>query len=283
MIAISNINFYANQKHFYMKKKTFILIAAVLALSSCGNGSKVNKDDVDQDSTTTSTTNDYAQLVKQRIAEYTKAGKVIINSSDDPTGKEHFIVFADAQAQVIQIDTLGKLVQVINIQKLKETTLMLPMCQDYEPFTIFASNDYIEKKKLRITKSGKFKDRAGHLWDIKCYKDKYLTITRNDHGTKLWNLLFFKKPQIIYSGWGDVKSLNSTDGNLRLTLTSTEEFFGNQYKDMVNCIYHVTFDNAGNIMTQDDYVNYGGINIPITAFGDADALQPYIERIANNL
>lgn len=44
---------------------------------------------------------DYPQQVKDRVEQYQKEGKKVLSHSDDPTGKEHYIVFADVKAQII--------------------------------------------------------------------------------------------------------------------------------------------------------------------------------------
>lgn len=246
-----------------MKKLPILLLAAVLALCSCSKS--------------------YQELVNEKVEQYKKDGKIILNKSDDPTGKEHYIVFADAKQQTIGVDTLGEEAQIINIQKLKKRHLMVPDCQDYEPFTTISPYTY-GYTKLRITKNGEFEDNdGGGLWNIKCYKNKYLIISRNNENYKSWSLLFFQIPSKIFSIGGDVNIPDSSDGKLRITLTSYEAFFGIIYKSWVSSTYHFTFDNNGNIIAQDDYVNYEGINIPITAFGDPEKLKPYIERITINL
>lgn len=139
-----------------MKKLPILLLAALLTLCSCSKS--------------------YQELVNEKVEQYKKEGKIILNKSDDPTGKEHYIVFADAKQQTIGVDTLGEKALVINIPKLKHKQLMVPYCQDYEPFTTISP--YLDEyTKLRITKNGEFEDNDGGLWNTKCYKNKYLILT----------------------------------------------------------------------------------------------------------
>ena len=83
-----------------MKKLPILLLAAVLALCSCSKS--------------------YQELVNEKVEQYKKDGKIILNKSDDPTGKEHYIVFADVEQQTIGVDTLGEEAQVIKLDGLVE-------------------------------------------------------------------------------------------------------------------------------------------------------------------
>ena len=65
-----------------MKRLPFLLLAAVLAICSCKNSQ---------------------ELINEKAEQYKKEGKIILNKSDYPTGKEHYIVFADVNEQTIGI------------------------------------------------------------------------------------------------------------------------------------------------------------------------------------
>lgn len=79
-----------------MKKLLFVLIV-LLTFCSCAKN--------------------YPQLVKDKAEQYKKEGKIILNQSNDSTGKEHYIVYADVQNQVIGVDTLGDSVRVMHLGK----------------------------------------------------------------------------------------------------------------------------------------------------------------------
>lgn len=78
-------------------KKMFLAFLALLMVCSCAKN--------------------YPEMVKDRVEQYKKEGKVILSQSNDETGKEHYIVYADAKSQVIGVDTLGKDVKEIHFGK----------------------------------------------------------------------------------------------------------------------------------------------------------------------
>lgn len=49
----------------------------------------------------------------------------MLSHSDDPTGKEHYIVFADVKAQIIGVDTLGETVKEIHLGENRQLVLKL--------------------------------------------------------------------------------------------------------------------------------------------------------------
>ena len=78
-------------------KKIFLAFLALLIVCSCAKN--------------------YPDMVKDRVEQYKKEGKVILSQSNDETGKEHYVVYADAKSQVIGVDTLGKDVKEIRLGK----------------------------------------------------------------------------------------------------------------------------------------------------------------------
>ena len=72
---------------------------------------------------TISCAKDYNALFNERVAELNKEGKYILNQYNDSVGKEHYIVYIDADK--IVVDTLGDSLQVYPLGKV-ETYQYLP-------------------------------------------------------------------------------------------------------------------------------------------------------------
>lgn len=66
---------------------------------------------------TISCAKDYNALFNERIAELNKEGKYILNQYNDSVGKEHYIVYIDADK--IVVDTLGDSLQVYPLGKVE--------------------------------------------------------------------------------------------------------------------------------------------------------------------
>lgn len=72
---------------------------------------------------TISCAKDYNALFNERIAELNKEGKYILNQYNDSVGKEHYIVYIDADK--IVVDTLGDSLQVYPLGKWKHISIFL--------------------------------------------------------------------------------------------------------------------------------------------------------------
>ena len=66
---------------------------------------------------TISCAKDYNALFNERVAELNKEGKYILNQYNDSVGKEHYIVYIDADK--IVVDTLGDSLQVYPLGKVE--------------------------------------------------------------------------------------------------------------------------------------------------------------------
>ena len=66
---------------------------------------------------TISCAKDYNVLFNERVAELNKEGKYILNQYNDSVGKEHYIVYIDADK--IVVDTLGDSLQVYSLGKVE--------------------------------------------------------------------------------------------------------------------------------------------------------------------
>lgn len=232
---------------------------------------------------------DYAKLVKEQVGKYEKEGKIILSQSDDSTGKEHYIVFADPKAQIIGVDTLGEEVETIKLTGIVEKRIDIPGIQLPDKFYVISNDpNSTSKTDLKISKDGKFSSDTE--WNATVYKGKYLILETKpgyDLGSsKKWSVLWFNDPQNIYTYEGkDDKDvvLDDNNGDIKITIRSAEDFGGPGMREWVETTYNVTFDCNGKIKQQDDYVDYQGTSVPVKAFGDAAALKPYIDAIKNSI
>ena len=105
----------------------------------------------------------YPQLVKDKVEQYKKEGKIILNQYNDSTGKEHYIVYADVQNQIIGVDTLGDSVRVMHLGKKKyfEPGLKVEKGEEMkiEFYIVNSATTCIVASTISITKDGKL------LWD----------------------------------------------------------------------------------------------------------------------
>ena len=53
-------------------------------------------------------------------------------------------------------------------------------------------------------------------------------------------------------------------------------------QESVQAIFHVTLNSDGFIKKQDENVNFGGIMIPTSAYGNTEEMAPYLNRIEND-
>lgn len=250
-----------------MKKLPILLLAALLTLCSCNKS--------------------YQELVNEKVEQYKKEGKIILNKSDDPTGKEHYIVFADAKQQTIGVDTLGEEALVIKLDGLVEKQIDIPGIQCPDKFHVISNDPNLTlEANFKIDKDGSFSSYEDRKATV--YKDKYIVLESDDLGfSKKWSILWFKSPENIYTYQGKEDKdvvLNKENGDIKMTIKSAEAFNIIGYgKEWIETTYNVTFNYNGKIKQQDDYVDYEGTSVPIGAFGDITNLQPYIERIENSI
>lgn len=243
-----------------MKRLPFLLLAAVLALCSCKNPQ---------------------ELINEKAEQYKKEGKIILNKSDDPSGKDHYIVFADTIEQTIGVDTLGEKAQIIKLADVKEHQLGLPDAQGDEAFSIYNTNIEPKATQMHIVDSVTFNE-YGMDFAVECYKDKYILMIHRDGDYQKTEVLFFRQPDKIID-MVDNECVKTKDGDLNITIKSLELFgLVAIAQEGVESIYHVTFNSDGLIKKQDDNVNLGGIMIPTGYYGDAESMQPYLNRIEND-
>ena len=248
-----------------MKKLPILLLAAVLALCSCSKS--------------------YQKLVNEKVELYKKDGKIILNKSDDPTGKEHYIVFADAKQQTIGVDTLGEEAQIIKLKDKKEQEIDLSTAQGSDTFSIYSNISEPKASNIRVVDSTTFKEKVfdrENIMKAECYKDKYILMTDGDTEYVRHKILFFKQPSMIFNFYNNAIE-KTDDGDLNITIKSFEIFGATKLdQEHVESIFHVTLNSDGFIKKQDDCVNLGGIMIPTSAYGNAEDMEQYLNRIEND-
>ena len=248
-----------------MKKLPILLLAVLLTLCSCSKS--------------------YQELVNEKVEQYKKEGKIILNKSDDPTGKEHYIVFADAKQQTIGVDTLGEEALVIKLADVKEQEIGLSDAQGSDTFSIYSTKSEPKATSIHVVDSTTFKDIGYNNEEemtVECYKDKYILMTSNKDDYVRNKIFFFKQPSVIFNSF-DNKIEKADNGDLNITIKSSE-MFGMTMLDQeyVQAIFHVTLNSDGFIKKQDDNVNFGGIMIPTSAYGNKEQMEPYLNRIEND-
>lgn len=226
------------------------------------------------------------ELVNEKVEQYKKEGKIILSKSDDPTGKEHYIVFADIKQQTIGVDTLGEKVQIIKLAEAKQKDFCLAYAQGTEPFSIYSMNTETKAANVRVVDSVTFKSiydaNTEEIMKVECYKDKYILMTCREDNYVRNKILFFKQPSVVFHLCDG--AIEKTDGgDLNITITSSEMFGMTMLdQEFVQAIFHVTLNPDGLIKKQDDSVNFGGIMIPTRAYGNPEEMQEYLNRIEND-
>lgn len=167
------------------------------------------------------------ELVNEKVEQYKKEGKIILNKSDDPTGKEHYIVFADVKQQTIGVDTLGEKVQIIKLAEAKQKDFCLAYAQGTEPFTIYSMNTETKAANVRVVDSVTFKSiydaNTEEIMKVECYKDKYILMTCREDNYVRNKILFFKQPSVVF---------HLCDGAIEKTDGGGSEYYNHVFRDV---------------------------------------------------
>lgn len=237
----------------------------------------------------------YPQMVKDRVEQYKNEGKVIINCSDDETGKEHYIVYGDADSQTISVDTLGEQVMVFNLGKKNVKSLTPSVKEDDGLFVKFEEQKYDdgpEQRDYQLSKDGKI-FQNGQSVEISTYKNMYIML-----GKEYPDFIFLDKDDAYYNLGGSCKI--DEDGNLNVTLsdmfvnilpeewaeyTSEPEECPDLYIDRYHndFLYKIVVSPQGNIIKKAETATCGGVQIPIEAFESWTTLRLYIQKIVYGL
>lgn len=237
----------------------------------------------------------YPQMVKDRVERYKNEGKVIINCSDDETGKEHYIVYGDVDSQTICVDTLGEQVMVFNLGK-KNIKTLTPSVKEDDGLSVNFQEQKItddpELRDYRLSKDGKILQNDQSV-EISTYKDMYIML-----GKEYPDFIFLDKNDAYYNLGGSC-NINE-DGSLDVTLSDMfvnmlPEEWANYTSEPEECpdlyidryhndfLYKVVVNPQGNIIKKAENATCGGVQIPTEAFGSWTTLRLYIQKIVYGL
>ena len=161
---------------------TFLMFLSMILTVSCGK--------------------DYNALFQERITELNKEGKYILNQYNDSVGKEHYIVYIDADK--IVVDTLGDSLQVYPLGKV-ETYQYLPNVDFNDgKFSLerYNSTDCsikadTAKKQIMVSDDTFYpKGEIVKFSELKAYKRDYVLIPT----TQQTLIAFLNKKMEVYTG-----------------------------------------------------------------------------------
>lgn len=236
----------------------------------------------------------YPQLVKDKAEQYKKEGKIILNQSNDSTGKEHYIVYADVPNQIIGVDTLGDGVREIHLGKKKE----------YRPDIKVKKNEGMKvafyewaESTISLTKDGKLLRNKEKYNISNVYKDKYLVCKKED-----WKqILLLGQVDAYYVIDMNKEDKINTDGSIECEegtgiymLINEDENYAwpdyESYNDEKPDQYYIDryhngvvvkvkiFPN-GEIVPSEDYADWCGIHVPLKDFATWESFEPYVLKM----
>jgi hypothetical protein len=253
-------------------KKLLFMFTVLLAFCSCAK--------------------DYPQLVKDKAELYKNEGKIILNQSNDSTGKEHYIVYADVQNQIIGVDTLGDGVREIHLGKKKEFNPELKVKKGEGMKVAFYE---LSESTISLTKDGKL------LWDKEkynisdVYKDKYLVCKKEDMKQILlldqeeaYHVVdMYEEDKINTDGSIDfdagtgIYMLINEDENYEWpspdNIEDPDPYYIDRYHTDV--IVKVKILPNGEIIPSQDYADWGGIHVPFKDFATWETFEPYVLKV----
>lgn len=229
---------------------------------------------------------DYPQQVKDRVEQYQKEGKKVLSHSDDPTGKEHYIVFADVKAQIIGVDTLGETVKEIHLGEKPTVSFEVKANENQGLRLVKIHKD--SKENYSLNNEGKicrmFKGNCIETFDMKVFKDKYIIFVKGYDG------IFLNDDDVYYSlseeDMGDDGNLNMVFHNtIGMVLTEELQHYLNSSRDLYIDRYHddlvfkATVSPEGKIIKQASSAYCSGAEIPVEMFSDWLTLRPYLAKV----
>lgn len=228
----------------------------------------------------------YTQQVKDRVEQYKKEGKIVLSHSDDPTGKEHYVVFADVKAQVIGVDTLGETVRKIHIGTKPMLELEIQTDENRGLKPVFKNAGYERICSLGTNGKINVKYPSGEVqsFDMRAYKDNYIIFEKANCG------VFLNDDKAYYNlSEGDVGENGNINVVLHKMLWSIIPSEWNDYtfynpnlsidRDHDEFLYKVTISPNGKFIKQAKSVFSNGVEIPVEMFSSWTSLRPYLIKI----
>lgn len=238
----------------------------------------------------------YPQMVKDKVEQYKKEGKIILNQSNDSTGKEHYIVYADVKSQTIGVDTLGEKAKEIKLGKKTFKKLTLHANEGAGLVAKFSVQEYDETKEYKLLKNGQLM-AYNQPMDITVYKDKYIIIGKNKSDSFYPDAIFVNGEEDAYYqicgtfGTDEVGNLNvSAETWLRNAVPeSWRHYIEDSYNhpelyidiNHGNIICKTTISPDGKIIKQSDVVVCDYLQIPVEVFSSWSTLKLYVYKIVN--
>lgn len=151
---------------------------------------------------TISCAKDYNVLFNERVAELNKEGKYILNQYNDSVGKEHYIVYIDADK--IVVDTLGDSLQVYSLGKV-ETYQYFPnvdfndgkFSMERYNSTDFTLKADTAKKQIMVSDDTFYpKGKIVKFSELKAHKRDYVLIPTEQQNI----IVFLNKKMEVYTG-----------------------------------------------------------------------------------
>lgn len=245
----------------------------------------------------------YPQLVKDKVEQYKKEGKIILNQSNDSTGKEHYIVYADVQNQIIGVDTLGDGVREIHLGKKKKYEPDIKVKKDEGMNVVF--REFLESE-MSLTKDGKLMSDKVKFNISKVYKDKYL-VCRNSEADLVYKkeewirIIFLNQEDAYYVIDMNKEDKINTDGSIECEEgtgiyslinedenyawpdyeSDNDEDLGPYYIDRyhTDVVVKVKILPNGEIIPSEDYADWCGIHVPFKDFATWESFEPYVLKV----
>ena len=232
---------------------------------------------------------DYNALFQERITELNKEGKYILNQYNDSVGKEHYIVYIDADK--IVVDTLGDSLQVYPLGKV-ETYQYLPDVDFNDgKFSLkrYNSTDCTikadtAKKQIMVSDDTFYpKGEIVKFSELKAYKRDYVLIPT----TQQTLIAFLNKKMEIYTG-NPVDIREDERGFVLDYVGQCRDYLsgmpGGLPAELVFevCSYNARMDFHGKITSKSNIVNISGVEIPVTAFGTPE-IDSYYQKVIEEL
>lgn len=252
-------------------KKLLFIFTVILAFCSCAK--------------------DYPRLVKEKVEQYKKEGKTILNQSNDSTGKEHYIVFADVQNQIIGVDTLGDGVREIHLGKKKKFEPEMKVKKSEGMRVAFL--ELCLEDSIFLTKDGQLLWYGQKFKISDVYKDKYLVCKKEN----MKNILFLDQEEAYHVVCMYDEGKINTDGSIDLevgtgiyTLINEDENYEWPASDSSDPYFidrnhtdvsvKVKILPNGKIIPSEDYADWCGVHVPFKDFATWETLESYVLKVA---
>lgn len=213
----------------------------------------------------------------------------ILNQYNDSVGKEHYIVYIDADK--IVVDTLGDSLQVYPLGKV-ETYQYLPnvdfndgkfSMERYNSTDCTIKADTAKKQIMVSDDTFYPKGKIVKFSELKAYKRDYVLIPT----TQQTLIAFLNKKMEVYTG--NPADIREDERGFALDYVGQCRDYlsgmpGGLPDDLVFevCSYNARMDFHGKLTSKSNIVNISGVEIPVTAFGTPE-IDSYYQKVIEEL